>query len=85
MHRIGVREKSDERILGSGEFVEQLIKQSDQTRKEQFAVYERLQHAVSSVEKICAKENVSVKALKSGSLSRKITIVRSQLACVPRW
>jgi len=34
-------------ILGRGEFVEQLIKQSDQTRKEQFAVYERLQHAVS--------------------------------------
>jgi hypothetical protein len=25
----------------------------------------------------------AVKALKSGSLSRKITIVRSQLACVP--
>jgi hypothetical protein len=24
MHRIGVREKSDERILGSGEFVEML-------------------------------------------------------------
>jgi len=28
-----VREKSDERILGSGEFVEQLIEQSDQLRK----------------------------------------------------
>ena len=87
MQRIGVREKSDERILGSGEFVEQLIKQSDQTRKEQFAVYERLQHAVSYVEKICDKENVSVKALKSGSRRRKITIVRSQLAkeLVEEW
>jgi len=31
---IGVREKSDERILGSGEFVEQLIQQSDLSRKE---------------------------------------------------
>ncbi len=28
LRRLGVREKSDERILGSGEFVEQLIKQS---------------------------------------------------------
>jgi hypothetical protein len=27
----------------------------------------------------------AVKALKSGSRRRKITIVRSQLACVPRW
>jgi len=34
MHRIGVREKSDERILGSGKFVEQLIKQSDHIRQE---------------------------------------------------
>jgi len=87
MHRIGVREKSDERILGSGEFVEQLIKQSDQTRKEQFAVYERLQHVVSYIEKICDKEKVSVKALKSGSRRRKITIVRSQLAkeLVEEW
>ena len=87
MHRIGVREKSDERILGSGEFVEQLIRQSDQTRKEQFAVYERSQHAVLYVEKICDQKNVSVKALKSGSRRRKITIVRSQLAkkLVEEW
>jgi hypothetical protein len=38
MRRLGMREKSDERILGSGEFVEQLIKESDQTRKEQFSI-----------------------------------------------
>lgn len=87
MHSIGIREKSDERILGSGEFVEQLIKQSDQTRKEQFAVYESLQYAVSYVERICDKENISIKALKSGSRRRKITIVRSQLAkeLVEEW
>jgi len=36
-----VREKSDERILGSGEFVEQLIQQSDQARKKQFSDHER--------------------------------------------
>jgi hypothetical protein len=36
-----VREKSDEQILGSGEFVEQVIQQSDQVRKEQFFDYER--------------------------------------------
>nr|CAI64358.1 hypothetical protein [uncultured archaeon] len=55
-------------------------KQSDQTRKEQFAVYERLQHAVAYVEKICHKEHVSIKALKSGSWRHKITIVPPQLA-----
>ena len=33
MRRLGVREKSDERILGKGEFIEQLIQQSDKRRK----------------------------------------------------
>ena len=42
MRRLGVHEKSDERILGRGEFVEQLIKESDQTRQEQFFDKERL-------------------------------------------
>jgi REP element-mobilizing transposase RayT len=40
MRRLAVREKSDERILGSGEFVKQLIEQSDKTRKERFCLQE---------------------------------------------
>jgi len=36
MIRPGVREKSDERILGSSEFVQQLIEHSDEERKKQF-------------------------------------------------
>ncbi len=80
IRRLGVREKSDERILGSGDFVEKLIQQSDQTRKEQFAVHERMQHAVSYIQKICMKEKVSAEALKSGSRRQKASMVRSQLA-----
>ena len=53
--RLGVREKSDERILGSGELVEQLIQQSDQTRKEQFSVHKRSQRAALYVRRICKK------------------------------
>ncbi|MEE8429896.1 MAG: hypothetical protein V3S16_01455 [Candidatus Desulfatibia sp.] len=74
-----MREKSDKRILGSGEFVEQLIKQSDQTRKEQFSVQERLHRVAKHVEKICKKESVSVEALKSGSRRQKVSMDRSQL------
>jgi len=80
MRRLGVREKSDERILGSGEFVERLIKQSDQTRKEQFSVHERLQRTVSHIDNICMKANISVEALRSGSRRQKVSAVRSQLA-----
>jgi len=56
MHSLGVREKSDERILGNGEFVEQLIQRSDQAGKEQFSDHERRQCTVSHVHRICKKE-----------------------------
>jgi len=87
MRRLGVREKSDERILGSGEFVEQLIEQADQRRKEQFSVYERSRGAASYIQRICKKEKVSVEALKSGSRRQKVSAVRSQLAkkLVEEW
>jgi hypothetical protein len=80
MRRLGVQKKSDERILGSGEFVEQLIQQSDKRRKVQFSATERLQQAVVLVKKVCKKKNVSVKALKSGNRRQNISMVRSQLA-----
>jgi REP element-mobilizing transposase RayT len=87
LRRSGVREKSDERILGSGHFVEQLIEQSDQTRKEQFSVQERLLRVADQIEKICKKEHVSIEALKSGSRRQKVSMVRSRLAkkLVEEW
>lgn len=80
MRRLGVREKSDERILGSGEFVKQLIEQSDRTRKDQFLVQEGSQRAALVVERVCRKEEVSVEALRAGSRRQKVSKVRSQLA-----
>ena len=80
MKRLGVREKSDERILGSGEFVVELIEQSDQKRKEQFALHMRLKRAESYIQKICKDENISVESLKSGSRRQKVSEVRSKLA-----
>ena len=87
MRRLGVREKSDERILGSGEFVEQLIQQSDRTRKEQFSIKKRLQRAASHVKKVCKEENVSYEALKSGSRRQKVSVIRSRLVkiLVEEW
>jgi putative transposase len=80
MHRLGVREQSDERILGSGEFVENLIEQADQTRREQFSEQQRLKRAASLVEGLCRTEKVSVEALRSGSRRQEVSRVRCQLA-----
>ena len=82
MRRLGVREKSDERILGSDKFVKKLTEQSEAPRKKQFSILERLQQAAVLVEKVCKKQKVSVEALKSGSRRQNVSKVRSQLAKV---
>ncbi len=68
MRRLGMPEKSDERILGRGEFVEQ------------FFDNERLHHVAKHVEKICKKKYVSFEALKSGNRRQKVPMVRSKSA-----
>lgn len=80
IHRTGIRQKSDERILGSGEFVELLIKESDHARKAQFIGHEREDIAVSYIQKICKQERVSVEALKSGGRRQKVSEVRARIA-----
>jgi REP element-mobilizing transposase RayT len=79
MRRLGIRKKADNRILGSGEFVEQLIKQADESVKYQFYGPEHLKGVVRLIEKVCKKENVSYKALKSGSRRKNVSQIRSQL------
>jgi hypothetical protein len=85
--RRGLREKSDERILGSGEFVEQLIQESDKARKAQFAGHERENIAVSYIQKTCKQEKIGEESLKSGSRRKKVSMVRTQLAkkLVEEW
>ena len=80
IRRLGLKEKSDARILGRGKFVEQIIQQSDKKGELQFSSLGRLEQAAVLVKKVCKKEKLSVKALKSGSRRHNISMVRSQLA-----
>jgi len=80
LRRLGVREKSDERILGSGKFVERLIAQSDTTRKNQFSLLQRLEQATKLVDTVCKAEKISLEAIKSGSRRKAVSKVRSHLA-----
>ena len=79
MIRQGVREKSDERILGSGEFVQQLIQQADEERKKQFHSTENMEIAIQYIKRECEDREVDIKALKAGSRRRKISKVRTRL------
>lgn len=79
MRRQGVREKSDERILGSGEFVRQLIQQSDEVREKQFLGSKSLRQAIQHIERVCKDEDVDIKALQAGSRRQKISKTRARL------
>lgn len=80
LRRLGLREKSDERILGSGKFVEHLIDHADTVRKNQFSLLQQSDKAAKLVEQFCKKEQISFEALKSGSRREPVSRVRSHLA-----
>jgi len=79
MIREGIREKSDERILGSGEFVQQLIQQSDKERRKQYFNIENHERAMGYIMEECKDAEVDIKALKAGSRRRKISELRARL------
>ena len=76
----GMRENSDERILGSGEFVEDLLKKVDQKVKHQFSGQGRLKKAKQLIAKVCKEKSINIKELKSSSRRGSISKIRSDLA-----
>jgi len=80
IRRLGVREKSDERILGSGNFVEKLIREADHIRKIQFTAHERQQKAIAKIKDVCRKEKISYEELKSGGRRHNVSNIRTRLA-----
>lgn len=80
MRRFGERELSDERILGSGEFVERMITEANERLKRQFTTTERLGQAKAHIRKVCETERINLQELNSGSRRRRIAGIRSRLA-----
>lgn len=80
MRRKGIREKSDERILGSGDFVDQLIFESDKIRRKEFFVLERSREVEKIMKKVCDDAGINMKELVSGNRRRQVAAVRRSLA-----
>lgn len=76
----GVREKSDERILGKGEFVDSLLKRVDRKIEYQFQGHDRQKKVEQFIGEICNQEKINIKELKSGSRRGAIPKVRRELA-----
>ena len=80
MRRTDAREMSDARILGSGEFVEQIIKEASVNVKYQFTESERRRNVEEYITTVCKKENLNIKELRSGSRRQPVFRTRALIA-----
>jgi REP element-mobilizing transposase RayT len=79
MRRSGERELSDDRILGSGAFVERIIKEADAKIKCQLSVSQHHRDIGKYIAKACKKEKVSIEELKAGSRRKQVSGARGRI------
>ncbi len=72
---------SDERILGSGDFVEQVYMEADEKMKYQLPAKELTEKVEQLIEEVCKKEGINMNELRMGGRRGRIPQVRSQVAC----
>ena len=80
LRRSGDRELSDDRILGSGEFVERTIKEAHANVRYQFSVNGQTGKIDEYIVQVCKKEKVSVEEIKAGGRRREASRVRARIA-----
>ena len=71
---------SDERILGSGEFVKEILDDVEETVKERLPATAAATEAGERLVSSCEEAGISVQALQGGSRKRKCTELRKRLA-----
>jgi len=80
MKRRGEKQFSDERILGSGEFVKELLDEAEERVKASVPISSKIEYADLLLEQRCEVNGISVMALKKGSKRREFARVRTELA-----
>jgi len=68
------------RILGSGDFVERILKEADQRVRQQYSAKESKRRMEQLISEACQRQNVSVTELRSGSRRGSIPQVRAEIA-----
>lgn len=71
---------SDQRILGTGDFVEGILKGSTEQIQYRFNLKERQQRVQRIIEESCRRERVSLEELRMGSRRGQISRIRSEIA-----
>ena len=76
----GFREKGDERILGSSDFVLKMVIEAEKRLKYQFPMAERIENAKRALSTECRKADVNESALTAGGRRRAMSRLRRKLA-----
>ena len=72
----GERQLSDQRVLGDGEFVEQVLSEMDDLSKENLRVKRKVIDLCSLAKKLCDVDAISIGEFRSGSRRREIINAR---------
>jgi REP element-mobilizing transposase RayT len=80
LRRRGNRQFSDERILGSGEFAQEIIDEADASVREKVPLSKCHREADELVERTCERHGTSRHALESGGRSKVCSTIRKELA-----
>lgn len=79
LRRLGMLEIGDERILGSSDFVKQVIEESEDLLKYQFATGELKNKIKRVINQECKKGKIDIEALQIGGRNREISKIRLKL------
>ncbi len=71
---------TDERVLGTGDFVENILKEADERLQYQLTANKRRQKMQEMIGEICEKERINVAELRMGSRRGSIPQVRADIA-----
>jgi REP element-mobilizing transposase RayT len=80
MRRRGEQENSDERILGSGEFVESLLREAEERELRQLRISRSGKTIDEIIKEECQARSVSARELQSGSRRRPVSEARAVIA-----
>ncbi len=78
--RSGSQEEYDERILGTGDFVNVILKEAEEKTKRQLKLRRSGKTFVGIIEEECKKGRISQNELKGGGRRRKISVLRARIA-----
>lgn len=77
--RSGRKEEADERILGTGDFVNDILKEAEEKTARQLKLRQNGKTIVTIIEEECRRGGISSKELKGGSRRRKASALRATI------